>query len=225
MIKLVDVNKIYETGGIKTHALKNVNLEISKGDYISVVGTSGSGKSTLLNIIGCMDNVSSGEYIYDDVSVSSLNMKRLHEFRKEHVSFVFQNFALLNAYTVYENVELPLIARGIGNRKRKQVIEEILETVGLIELKDKLPVHISGGQQQRTAIARALVTDNNLILADEPTGALDQNTGKEVMELFAMLNQKGKTLIVVTHDINVASRAKRIIRIEDGIVTEEKNEN
>ncbi len=220
MIRLEHIQKIYHSGGIETPALKDVSLNIGQGDYISIMGTSGCGKSTLLNILGCMDSATAGSYYFDDVAVHALRMKELHRFRKQHVSFIFQNFALLDRYTVFENVELPLLAQGIGASARKKRVMETLEEVGITGLKDKLPIHISGGQQQRTAIARALVADQDIILADEPTGALDQNTSREIMELLDAINRRGKTIVVVTHDAEVAAHATRHIRMEDGMCVE-----
>ncbi len=217
MILLDNICKTYTSGGTETHALRGVSLSISDGDYIAVMGPSGCGKSTLLNILGCMDSPTSGTYVFDDVAVHELSYKQLHSFRKKHISFVFQNFALLNRYTVFENVELPLIAQGIHSTERKKKVINTLEELGIADLRDKLPIHISGGQQQRTAIARALVSDHELILADEPTGALDSKTSKEIMDVFDIINKHGKTIVVVTHDLAVAKHAKRLLRMEDGL--------
>lgn len=177
MIRLNNVTKIYETQGIKTNALNGISLEIEDGEMIAVMGPSGSGKSTLLNIIGCMDTLTSGKYEYNECEVSALKQGQLNAFRKKHVSFVFQNFALMKDYTVYENVELPLLPRNISKKERKKIVNEKLELMGISELAKKFPTQISGGQQQRCAIARALVAENDIILADEPTGALDSKTG------------------------------------------------
>ena len=185
---------------------------------MAIVGTSGSGKSTLLNIIGAMDHATSGKYIFDGKEITSCNLKELHKFRKENISFVFQNFALMDKYTVYENVEMPLIARHI--RHRKSIVMDYLERMGIAELKNKIPSHLSGGQQQRCAIARAMAADTPVLLADEPTGALDQNTSNEIMKCFEEINKNGKTVILITHDINIANRCKRIIHIEDGKIVE-----
>lgn len=216
MIKLKDITKIYDTGGVETPALNGITLDINDGEYISVMGTSGSGKSTLLNILGGMDTITSGEYYYDDTAVHELKGNALHEFRKNNVSFVFQQFALMRHYTVFENVEIPLIAAGIPKKQRKEMVMEKLETMGIADLAKKLPSNISGGQQQRCAIARALASDRNLILADEPTGALDKKTGYEIMETLGGVNKLGKTLIVITHDENIADMGSKIIHIEDG---------
>ncbi|MBQ2981440.1 MAG: ABC transporter ATP-binding protein [Lachnospiraceae bacterium] len=216
MIRLNNVTKIYETQGIKTNALNGISLEIEDGEMIAVMGPSGSGKSTLLNIIGCMDTLTSGKYEYNECEVSALKQGQLNAFRKKHVSFVFQNFALMKDYTVYENVELPLLPRNISKKERKKIVNEKLELMGISELAKKFPTQISGGQQQRCAIARALVAENDIILADEPTGALDSKTGDDIMEIFKQVNKMGKTVIIITHDQKVAEKCNRIIKIEDG---------
>ncbi len=218
MIKMEGITKIYKNYDVEIPALKNITLNIEDGEYISIVGSSGSGKSTFLNILGGMDTATSGKYFYNDKPIHELKGKQLHRFRRNNVSFVFQYFALMNQYSVYENVEIPLLAKGIGKAERKKIILEQLESLNILDIKDKLPVHISGGQQQRCAIARALVSGNQLILADEPTGALDKETGLEVMRLLKEVNKKGKTMMIVTHDTDIANMADRIIRIEDGML-------
>lgn len=220
MITLSQVTKTYYNGECPTPALKGIDLTVEDGEYIAIMGTSGSGKSTLLNIIGGMDTLTEGEYFYNDISVHQLKGNELHQFRKEHVSFVFQQFALMNHYTVFENVEIPLLAKGFPKKERKRIVMERLEQMGIADLAKKLPIHISGGQQQRCAIARALASDNSIILADEPTGALDKNTGMEIMTLLQEINQQGKTLLVITHDPGIAAMAHRIIRLEDGCIQE-----
>ena len=220
MITLSQVTKTYYNGECPTPALKGINLTVEDGEYIAIMGTSGSGKSTLLNIIGGMDTLTEGEYFYNDIPVHELKGNELHQFRKEHVSFVFQQFALMNHYTVFENVEIPLMAKGFPKKERKRIVMERLEQMGIADLAKKLPIHISGGQQQRCAIARALASDNSIILADEPTGALDKNTGVEIMTLLQEINQQGKTLLVITHDPGIAAMAHRIIRLEDGCIQE-----
>lgn len=214
MIRLNKVTKEYNNGKNCTKALRGIDLQIEKGSFNAIIGTSGSGKSTLLNIIGGMDCVTSGEYYFEEELVSAYKFEKLHGFRKENISFVFQNFALMNRYTVYENVEMPLIARKIRNRKKK--VMEALDKMGIADLAKKYPTQLSGGQQQRCAIARALVTDTPVLLADEPTGALDQNTGKEIMECFKAVHSMGKTVIIITHDMNIANQCDTIIKIEDG---------
>ena len=216
MIKLENVVKIYDSQGVKTNALNGISLEIKEGEMIAIMGPSGSGKSTLLNIIGCMDKLTSGKYIYDECEVSSLKASELNAFRKKHISFVFQNFALMKDYTVYENVELPLLTRNIPGKERKKIVNEKLELMGISDLKKKYPTRISGGQQQRCAIARALAAGNDMILADEPTGALDSKTGDEIMAVFKKVNEMGKTIIIITHDINIANKCDRVIEIVDG---------
>ena len=215
MIKLIHVKKDYTEGGVITNALKDINLEVKDGEFVAIMGASGSGKSTLLHILGGMDKLTSGEYYYNDEAVHDMSMGRLNIFRRDHVSFVFQNAALMKYYTVAENIEMPLLSMNVGKKERKKIIEEKMEAVGIAHLAKKLPIHISGGEQTRTAIARALAGDNELLLADEPTGALDQTTGKEIMEVFKKVHEMGKTIILITHDPNVAAYADRIIRIED----------
>ena len=216
MIKLIHVKKDYTEGGVVTNALKDINLEVKDGEFVAIMGASGSGKSTLLHILGGMDKLTSGEYYYNDEAVHDMSMGRLNIFRRDHVSFVFQNAALMKYYTVAENIEMPLLSMNVGKKERKKIIEEKMEAVGIAHLAKKLPIHISGGEQTRTAIARALAGDNELLLADEPTGALDQTTGKEIMEVFKKVHEMGKTIILITLDPNVAAYADRIIRIEDG---------
>lgn len=216
MIKLIHAKKDYTEGGVITNALKDINLEVKDGEFVAIMGASGSGKSTLLHILGGMDKLTSGEYYYNDEAVHDMSMGRLNIFRRDHVSFVFQNAALMKYYTVAENIEMPLLSMNVGKKERKKIIEEKMEAVGIAHLAKKLPIHISGGEQTRTAIARALAGDNELLLADEPTGALDQTTGKEIMEVFKKVHEMGKTIILITHDPNVAAYADRIIRIEDG---------
>lgn len=220
MIEIKNLVKIYGKSGNENKALNGITLTVEKGEYIAVMGTSGSGKSTLLNIIGCMDTLTSGEYIFDGVKVQDLKTGQLDQFRKEHISFVFQQFALMNHYTVGENVELPLLCRKLTKRQRREAVDTALEKMGILHLKKKRVTKISGGEQQRCAIARAMAADNELVLADEPTGALDKKTGEAIMECFAQMKEEGKTVIVVTHDENVAAHADRIIRIEDGMLAD-----
>lgn len=216
MIEMKNVTKIYSNGEYETLALKDINLSIKKGEFVAIMGKSGSGKSTLLNIIGCMDELTNGEYLFDDIIVNNLNRKKLDKFRKDNINFVFQNFALMNQYSVYENVEVPLLARNIKKFERKVLIEEVLKKLGIFEQKDKLPVHISGGQQQRTAIARAIIAKNQLVVADEPTGALDEKNSEEILKILKALNKEGLTIVIVTHDRKVAEQANRIIELSDG---------
>lgn len=190
------------------------NIMCYKTFIDSVMGTFGSGKTTLLNILGVMDTPTSGIYQFNEIEVKRLSIRRLHQFRKRYVSFVFQNFELMSRYTVYENVELPLLARG-KQRYKKQVME-MLDYVGIADMANKRVTKLSGGEQQRCAIARALISDTPLILADEPTGALDANTSRDIMKLLKSLNDKGKTIIIATHDLLVADDCSRIVRLEDG---------
>lgn len=216
MIRLKQVSKIYYNGDCETQALRGIDLQIEEGEYVAIMGTSGSGKSTLLNIVGGMDSLTTGEYYYNDIAVHALKKNALHLFRKEHVSFIFQQFALMNQYTVFENVQIPLLAKGYSAKERKRIVMEKLELLGIEELVKKRPIHISGGQQQRCAIARALASDNDLVLADEPTGALDKNTSMEIMKIIGDIHKQGKTVVVITHDSDVAAMANRMIRLEDG---------
>lgn len=219
IIKIDSLTKIYGKDTFTTLALDNVNLQIDKGEFISIMGPSGSGKTTLLNIIGCMDTGTNGEYWLDKVNVSSISNNKLWEVRRKYISFVFQHFALLKDYTIYENIELPLLYRGLSERKRKEKIMYYMSRLGIEELAKKKPAFVSGGQQQRVAIARALVSEASVILADEPTGSLDQKTGEELLNLLKDINQENKTVILVTHDMNVAKYTDRIINIADGKIT------
>jgi putative ABC transport system ATP-binding protein len=216
MIELKNVVKVYNADDTSVKALDNISIKIDDGEYIAVMGRSGSGKSTLLNIIGGMEKVTSGQYFCNEKEISSLTIKELDLFRKNNISFIFQNYFLINSYTVSENIEVPLIAKGIPVKKRKNIVDEMMKKTGISDIAQKYPNHISGGQMQRCAIARALASDNRIILADEPTGALDAKTGQEIMELLNNIKTKGKTIILVTHDENIASYADRIVRIENG---------
>lgn len=215
MIKLESITKDYVSGNACTHALRGINLEIGKGEFIAIMGTSGSGKSTLLHILGGMDNLTGGKYQFENEIVSDYNFAKLQQFRKKYISFVFQNFALMNKYTVYENVEMPLLARRIKNRRK--IIMEQLEKMGIADLQKKLPTQLSGGQQQRCAIARALAANTPILLADEPTGALDKKTSAEMMDCFEKISRE-KTIILITHDPDIAAKCRRIVRIEDGVI-------
>ena len=222
MIRLDKITKIYDAKVENKKVLDEVSLTIDNGEFVAIMGPSGSGKSTLLNIIGCMDSVTDGSYYVDDIEVSRLNKSDIHRFRKKNIGFVFQQFALMDYYTAYENIELPLLANNIRRTDRKRIINEQLKKLNIVEEKDKLPKKMSGGQQQRVAIARALVTNADIILADEPTGALDQSTGQEVINILREINNQGKTVVLVTHDINIASNTNRIINICDGkIISDE----
>lgn len=216
MIELRNISKQYIFQDVTTNALNDVSLTIKQGEFIAIMGVSGSGKSTLLNIIGCMDVPTSGQYIMDSNDVSTWNASQLSKIRNSKISFVFQNFALMEKYTAYENIELPLLIRHTPMSQRKKRILKVAEQLGIEAQLDKLPRQMSGGQQQRVALARTLVSGAEIILADEPTGALDYQTGIELMQLFKRLNNNGKTIIIVTHDESVAKYAQRIIRLVDG---------
>lgn len=217
MIKLENITKIYSNAG-NQKALDDVSIEITDGEFIAIMGESGSGKSTLINIIGMMDKETEGKYILDNKDVSKLSLRQREVVRRENISFIFQQFALIKRYTIYENVELPLIAKGIPSKKRKKMIMEALVALGIEKIANKYAMNTSGGQQQRAAIARAIVSDNKYILADEPTGALDSRNGEEVMQLLEKLHKSGKTVIMVTHNEKLAKMAERIIYIKDGKV-------
>ncbi len=217
IFELQDVTKVYGTGDSATVALKNVNLSIEEGEFYSVMGPSGSGKSTLLNILGCMDVPTEGKFLIHGENAAGANNKKLSSLRGNTVSFIFQNFALLPDYSVYENICLPLNCRRISGKEKRERVYDYMKKLKIEDLAKKKPTQISGGQQQRVAIARALVTENEVILADEPTGALDQKTGMELLELLTSINQEGKCIVMVTHDEKVASFAKKKIYIEDGL--------
>jgi len=216
MIELTTVSKIYQFEETTTCALKDISLLINKGEFVAIMGSSGSGKSTLLNIMGCMDKPTSGKYMLDGVDISSLNANELSTIRNTKITFVFQNFALMEKYTAYENIELPLAIRKVSLTERKKLIAETAKQLGIAAQLRKQPRQMSGGQQQRVALARALVSGADIILADEPTGALDHNTGEELMENLRRLNESGKTIVLVTHDPMIAQYANRIIVLSDG---------
>lgn len=215
MIKLTNLNKTYP-GEVPLHVLKDVNLEIEKGELVSIMGASGSGKSTLLNILGILDNYDSGEYILDGMLIRDLDENSAAEIRNRKIGFVFQSFNLISYKNALENVALPLYYQGVSRRKRNAMAMEQLERLGLADRATHLPGELSGGQKQRVAIARAIITNPGIILADEPTGALDSKTSKEVMQVFRELNNDGMTTVIVTHDPSVGAATNRIIRIVDG---------
>lgn len=224
-IELKGICKEYRSDQIVTNALEDVDLMIEKGSFVSIIGASGSGKTTLLNMIGCMDKPTRGQYILDGRKLDNLSESELSKIRGKRIAFVFQNFALIEDNTVYENVELPLLKRGMSRSDRRKKVQEALTSVGISDLSRKRPTHISGGQKQRTAIARAIACGAEIILADEPTGALDSITAKEIMNLLADLNRDGTTIIVITHDMDVAKYAQRIIEIKDGRIKNDDEEN
>lgn len=218
MIHLENINKTYQ-GAQPLHVLKGINLDIAKGDFVSIMGASGSGKSTLLNILGILDNYDSGEYLLNNVPIKNLSETRAAEYRNRMIGFIFQSFNLISFKTAVENVELPLFYQGVSRRKRHQMAMDYLEKLGLIAWAEHYPNELSGGQKQRVAIARALITRPQIILADEPTGALDSKTSVEVMQLLKQLNEKeGMTIVVVTHESGVANETNKIIHIQDGMI-------
>ena len=218
MIKLRDINKTYY-GAQPLHVLKGIDLDINEGEFVSIMGASGSGKSTLLNILGILDNYDSGEYWLGDVLIKNLSETRAAEYRNKMIGFIFQSFNLISFKTAVENVELPLFYQGVSRRKRHTLALEYLERLGIRDWATHYPNELSGGQRQRVAIARALITHPRIILADEPTGALDSKTSVEVMELLKRLNaEEHITQIIVTHDPVVAEKTNRIIRIQDGVI-------
>ncbi len=224
LIRTRELVKVYRMGDTDVHALAGVNVEIGKGEFVAVMGPSGSGKSTFMNIVGCLDRPTSGEYWLDGRAVSEMAGDQLAAVRNRHIGFVFQHFNLLARTPALENVELPLVYAGVPKQKRAQTALAMLERVGLASRAHHHPAQLSGGQQQRVAIARALVTEPLIILADEPTGALDSHTSLEIMALFQELNRNGMTVVLVTHEADVARFARRILRFLDGrLVTDESN--
>ena len=220
MIELKAINKSYWIGETPLHVLKNVNLHVEQGDFVTILGSSGSGKSTLMNLIGCMDNFDSGVYELDGIPILSGDEDRMAEIRNHKIGFIFQKYHLIPQYDVLQNVVMPLLIRGVGRKEAIARAKEVIEMVGLIERTDHLPNELSGGQQQRVAIARALITNPSLLLADEPTGALDSKTSEEILTLFKELNAKGNTIIQISHDLNVAQAGKRIVYIKDGVLSD-----
>lgn len=222
IIELKDVNKIYKLGETVVNALKGVNIKIKKGEFVSIIGPSGSGKSTLMHIIGLLDVPSSGKIFVNEKDASKLTAEERSTLRNRHIGFVFQSFNLLARTTSVDNTELPLIYAGKKKEERDKLAEEALVKVGLGNRLEHFPNQLSGGQQQRVAIARALVNNPNIILADEPTGNLDSKSGKEILQLLTKLNKEGNTIVLVTHDKQVASHAKRTIELKDGEVIKDK---
>lgn len=222
LIELQNIFKIYSDGDSEIRALDDVSLTIDKGEFVAIVGSSGSGKSTCMNMIGCLDVPTSGKYFLNGTDVSSMTDDEQAKIRNQMIGFIFQQYNLIPKLNLLENVELPLIYRGLPAAQRREMAETSLERVGLIDRKNKFPSQLSGGQQQRVSIARALAGNPPLILADEPTGALDSKTGREVLDFIKKLNAEGNTIVLITHDNSIAAETKRIIRIADGkIISDE----
>lgn len=219
LIELKGINKTYKNGDQELRVLKDINLEVEEGEFVAIMGPSGSGKSTLMNVIGLLDRPTSGEYFLEGQEVGNLSEKKLARVRNEQIGFVFQQFFLLSKLNAFQNVELPLIYAGVHPAKRKEIAEQYLEKVELGSRMHHLPSELSGGQKQRVAIARALVNRPAIVLADEPTGALDTKTGEQIMDLLTKLNQEGKTIIMVTHEPEIAAFANRRIVIRDGVIS------
>lgn len=222
MITLFDVAKFYQKNGQYFSALKDINLQINRGDFVAITGPSGSGKSTLLSILGCLDRPSSGQYIFDDQSIEHASEAVLSVIRNQQIGFVFQSFNLIPAYTALRNVELPMLYAGVPAASRTQRAKLALEAVGLAARVDHLPSEMSGGQQQRVAIARAIVNNPSVIIADEPTGSLDDETTYEIMDLFTLLHNSGRTIIFVTHNMQLLRYANRVIHLSKGKITEQR---
>ena len=219
LIELKGINKTYKNGDQELRVLKDIDLEVEKGEFVAIMGPSGSGKSTLMNVIGLLDRPTSGDYFLEGQEVGNLSEKKLARVRNEQIGFVFQQFFLLSKLNVFQNVELPLIYAGVHPAKRKEIAEQYLEKVELGSRMHHLPSELSGGQKQRVAIARALVNQPAIVLADEPTGALDTKTGEQIMDLLTKLNREGKTIIMVTHEPEIAAFANRRIVIRDGVIS------
>ena len=221
MLKISNLHKSYPIGGSSLHVLKGINLNIEDGEMVAIMGSSGSGKSTLLNIIGMLDEADSGEYILDGLTIKNLSEKKAALYRNKFLGFIFQSFNLINYKNALENVALPLYYQGLKRKERQEKAMFFLEKVGLTDWAHHLPKELSGGQNQRVAIARALAANPKLLLADEPTGALDTGTSFEIMEFIQKLNDEGKTILIVTHEADIANMCKRIVRLRDGVIMED----
>jgi len=222
IVELIDVDKSYQEGNQLVPILKKINFSVKEGEFVAIMGPSGSGKSTMMNLIGCLDKATAGKVLIDDQDVEKLNDDQLAELRLRTIGFVFQTFELLPYETARENVALPLIYAGVAKEERRERAEAALDMVGLSERMSFLPNQLSGGQKQRVAIARAMVNNPKILLADEPTGALDSASGRQVLDLFQNLHEKGATILMITHDPNVAARAERIVEIRDGQLKEQE---
>ena len=221
MLKIKKLHKSYPIGGTKLHVLKGIDLSVDKGEMVAIMGSSGSGKSTLLNIIGMLDEADQGDYVLDNVIIKDLDEKKAATYRNKFLGFIFQSFNLINYKNAIENVSLPLYYQGLKRNKRHEIAKFHLEKVGLLDWASHLPNELSGGQKQRVAIARALASEPKLLLADEPTGALDSNTSAEIMAFLQKLNDEGKTILIVTHERDIANMCKRIVYLKDGIIMED----
>ncbi len=217
-IRIENMSKIYKLGATSVEALKEVSVTVQDNEYLAIMGPSGSGKSTMMNIIGCLDTPTSGSYFLGDHDVSKMNDDQLAEIRNQKIGFVFQTFNLLPRADVFHNVELPMVYSGMSSARRKKMAEEAIEKVGLTDRMKHRPSELSGGQRQRVAIARALVNNPSIILADEPTGNLDSSTGAEIMVIFDQLNRSGNTIILVTHECDIAMHARRVVKLKDGMI-------
>ena len=222
MIRIKNLHKSYEMGSNSLHVLKGIDFNVSEGELVAIMGSSGSGKSTLLNIIGMLDNYDNGSYELDNILIKDLDETKAANYRNKFLGFVFQSFNLINYKSAVENVILPLYYQGIKRREREKIALEYLDNVGLKNWASHLPSELSGGQKQRVAIARAMVSKPKVLLADEPTGALDSNTSSEVMSLIQKINNSGKTILVVTHEEDIAKMCKRIVKLKDGVIVEDK---
>ncbi len=221
MIKLKNLHKSYKMGSSSLHVLKGINLNIEDGELVAIMGSSGSGKSTLLNILGMLDTADKGDYILDSFKIENLNETKAAKYRNKFLGFIFQSFNLINYKTALENVSLPLYYQGISRKERQQIAIDYLDRVGLKEWATHLPSELSGGQKQRVAIARAMASKPKVLLADEPTGALDTKTSCDVMDLIQKINEEGKTILVVTHELEIAKMCKRIVKLKDGVIVED----
>ena len=225
MIRIKNLHKSYEMGSNSLHVLKGIDFNVSEGELVAIMGSSGSGKSTLLNIIGMLDNYDMGSYELDNILIKNLDETKAANYRNKFLGFVFQSFNLINYKSAVENVVLPLYYQGIKRKEREKIALEYLDNVGLKNWASHLPSELSGGQKQRVAIARAMVSKPKVLLADEPTGALDSKTSSEVMSLIQEINNSGKTILVVTHEEDIAKMCKRIVRLKDGVIVEDKKIN
>ena len=221
MIHIKDLHKSYQMGSNSLHVLKGINFDVKEGELVSIMGSSGSGKSTLLNIMGMLDEADSGSYILDGVEIKNLNEKIAAQYRNKFLGFIFQSFNLINYKSALDNVAMPLYYQGLKRKERKEKAEHYLEKVGLADWSHHLPSELSGGQKQRVAIARALASEPKVLLADEPTGALDSVTSREVMELIQGINDEGKTILIVTHEDDIAHMTKRIVNLKDGVIIDD----